>query len=329
MSFKLFIYYCALCGGWAALLAWLFIEWTGLPATDSVILRDALIAAIVGLLLAFVIGAVDALLNAVGWQRTVRSLVCLVVGMLGGFFGGTIGAALYTSLSLPRFPGWMLVGAFIGASIGVFDLVRAWLTSQNTRAPLRKILNGIIGGVLGGLLGGVLFDLLVSDLVRRAVNLPRSSLAIGLVILGLCIGLLIGLAQVILKEAWLRVESGFRAGREVILAKAETTIGRAESCDIGLFGDKTLERLHARIIHEGDRYLLADAGTPGGTFLNGQRLAQPTPLRSGDSIGIGHSILRFGERQKRPDKLTDRVMTGQTSQHAVTIPARSSPFANP
>ena len=77
--------------------------------------------------------------------------------------------------------------------------------------------------------------------------LPNSSLAIGLVILGLCIGLLIGLAQVVLKEAWLKVESGFRAGREVMLSKDETTIGRAESCDIGLFGDNTIERLHARI----------------------------------------------------------------------------------
>ena len=59
----------------------------------------------------------------------------------------------------------------------------------------------------------------------------------GFVALGMCIGLLIGLAQVILKEAWVRVEAGFRAGREMILSKPEVTIGRAESCDIGLFGD--------------------------------------------------------------------------------------------
>ena len=33
------------------------------------------------------------------------------------------------------------------------------------------------------------------------------------------------------------------AGREIMLTKDETTIGRAESCDIGLFGDNAIERL--------------------------------------------------------------------------------------
>lgn len=121
----------------------------------------------------------------------------------------------------------------------------------------------------------------------------------GFVALGLCIGLLIGLAQVILKEAWIQVEAGFRAGRQMILSKPEFTIGRAESCDIGLFGDAAVERLHARILLQNNQYYLSDAGTPAGTFLNGRPIAQPTPLRSGDAIGIGKSLLRFSERAKR------------------------------
>jgi pSer/pThr/pTyr-binding forkhead associated (FHA) protein len=116
----------------------------------------------------------------------------------------------------------------------------------------------------------------------------------------MCIGLLIALAQVILSEAWLRVDQGFRAGRELILSKAEITIGRAESCDLGLFGDPTVEKLHARIVQKGDRYLIDDNRTPGGTFLNGERVDGPTPLRSGDEIRVGRCVLRFGERQKRP-----------------------------
>ena len=134
------------------------------------------------------------------------------------------------------------------------------------------------------------------------LHLNRSSLAIGLVILGACIGLLIGLAQVILKEAWVKVEAGFRPGRQLILSKAETTVGRAESCDLGLFGDSGVERLHARILLEDNRYLLADAQTPGGTFLNDARVDRPTPLRDGDTIRVGNSRLRFGERARRDDK---------------------------
>jgi pSer/pThr/pTyr-binding forkhead associated (FHA) protein len=96
-----------------------------------------------------------------------------------------------------------------------------------------------------------------------------------------------------------KVEAGFRRGRELILAKPEMTIGRAESCDIGLFGDPTVERLHARIWREGNRYLLADAGTNTGTFVNDQRIIQPVPLHSGDAIRLGNCVLRFGERRKK------------------------------
>jgi hypothetical protein len=295
MSFKVFIYYCALCGGWAALAAWVIAFLAGLTREEvDSYTSSTFIAGLLGILLAAIIGLLDALLNSVGAQRIVRVLVALGVGLIGGLFGGLIGEMLHREAHLPRSFGWMLVGLAIGASIGVYDLLRAMTTRQAARQAMKKIVNGIIGGVLGGLVGGVLFERLIGWLA-----LPRSALAIGLVVLGLCIGLLIGLAQVILKEAWLRVESGFRPGRELIVSKSETTIGRAESCDIGLFGDPNIEKVHARVMLRGDRYLLADGSTQSGTFLNEQRIGQPTPLRSGDTIRVGNSVIRFGERQKR------------------------------
>ena len=42
------------------------------------------------------------------------------------------------------------------------------------------------------------------------------------------------------------VPIGFWAGRELILTKPEITIGRAESCDIGLFGDSGVARGEGR-----------------------------------------------------------------------------------
>ncbi len=35
MSFKLFIYYCALCGGWAAFLSWGVAQGSGSCATSN------------------------------------------------------------------------------------------------------------------------------------------------------------------------------------------------------------------------------------------------------------------------------------------------------
>jgi len=294
MSFRLFVYYCALLGGWAAFLSWGVSQGLGIRDIGNMYLRAGLIAAVLGVLVAGAIGLVDALLNATGLQRWVRVFICLGIGLVGGLIGGLIGQFLASVLHLPFFIGWILVGVGIGASIGVFDLLQAMRKKGDMRMPLKKTLNGIYGGFLGGFLGGVLFGLMTPN-----PYIPRTDLAIGLVILGLCIGLLVGLAQVFLKEAWLKVAQGFRAGRELLLSKDETTIGRAESCDLGLFGDNTIERLHARILLKNNRYLLADAETPGGTFLNDERVSKPTPLKTGDKIRVGNSVIEFGERQKR------------------------------
>ena len=97
----------------------------------------------------------------------------------------------------------------------------------------------------------------------------------------------------------MRVERGFRRGREMLLQKGEVTIGRAEGCDIGLFGDPLVDKLHARILRQGDRYVVVDAGSMAGTFVNDQRVVGPTPLRDGDAIRVGKCVLRFGERAKR------------------------------
>jgi hypothetical protein len=303
MSFKQFIYYCAVCGGWAAFATW------GAALAGGVLndatppyLKAAATAALLGTLIAAAVGTLDALLNSVGPQRIVRVLVCAAVGFVGSAAAGVVGEAINQMvLSMTGgkqslvLPGWMLVGVAAGASIGVFDLLRGLGSPRTLPTAVHKTLNGVYGGLLGGFVGGLLFNLVPT----LGANVAQSSLTVNLVILGLCIGLLIGLAQVVLKEAWLKVESGFRAGREVMLSKAETTIGRAEGNDLGLFGDKEVEKLHARILLKDDRYLIADAGTPGGTYLNDRLVSKPMPLRSGDAIRLGNCVLRFGERQRR------------------------------
>jgi hypothetical protein len=304
MSFRLFIYYCAICGGWAALLTWGLVMAGGLRSIENVYLSAALIAAFLGLLLGGVIGLLDAVMNSTGFQRVLRVIVAMSVGLIGAFLGGLIGEGLHQALvpgtaagAAGLVVGWVVVGVFIGVCIGVYDILRSAASGGgDLHLAIRKIVNGVCGGLLGGLLGG-----LISQTLHALTDqmLPRSRLAFGLVAIGLLIGLFIGLAQVLLKEAWVKVEKGFRAGRELILSKDETTVGKGEACDIGLFGDGQLDKLHARIVLKGNRYLLADNGTQTGTYLNDRRINGPTPLKSGDEIRVGNSILRFGERQKR------------------------------
>jgi MFS family permease len=304
MSFRLFIYYCSLCGGCAAYLGWVLGRFS---STEHHVAQAGVKGLFLGLTVALGLSLVDALWNFTARQVLQigpRVLIAVVLGCVGGFFGGVIGQSLYgwSQLSAFLILGWTFTGFLIGASLGVFDYLTRMLHNEDGRGALKKVRNGLLGGTLGGLLGGVLYLLLQSAWERvfhDRIDDFWSPSATGFVALGLCIGFLIGLAQVLLKEAWLKVEKGFRSGREVILSKPETTIGRAEGCDVGLFGDPGVERLHFRILRRGNEYLVADAGTPGGTFVNEEPVHTSRPLRSGDVIRVGQSVLRFSERQQR------------------------------
>lgn len=311
MSFRLFVYYCAICGAWAAFLGWVLGR---LIAPQGEGYGRALTqGAFLGLLVAGAGGLVDGWWNRSGRGASgvaLQTAVAVAVGCFGGLFGAAIGQTLVMILERAVAElsglwalveaafvvfGWTITGLAVGASAGVYDVLLAIVQRKDLRGALRKLGHGVLGGTIGGFAGSAVYTLL--NLAAGGGWLLPS--AVGFVALGLAIGLLIGLAQVILKEAWLRVEAGFRPGRELILAKAETTIGRAESCDVGLFGDSGVERTHARILFQDNRYVLADTGTAGGTFVNDERLVSPRPLRSGDVIRVGGSVLRFGERQKR------------------------------
>ncbi|MBY0528114.1 MAG: FHA domain-containing protein [Gemmataceae bacterium] len=304
MTFRLFIYYCALCGAWAALLGWIL----GRSATVESPIAEASIKGLwLGLFVTLGLSLVDALWNLSLRQFlhvTARVFTAVVVGSVGGMLGGMIGQALFGWQPYSAFLifGWTLTGFLIGASIGVFELLARLIKQERMSGAIRKIVNGVIGGTVGGFLGGIVYLLIRAGFATVFASKPLDQLwapsATGFVALGMCIGLMIGLAQVILKEAWIRIEHGFRAGRELILSKGEITVGRAEACDIGLFGDQKVERLHARISASNAGYLLTDVGTPGGTFLNGERITGATPLKMDDLIRVGDCVLRFGERRK-------------------------------
>lgn len=300
MSFKVFIYYCALCGGWAAFLAWGVAQALGAGEGQATglgqqLLRVTLRGGLLGMFVAAAVGWLDAILNAVGFQRVLRIGLCALLGLLAGVVGGVVGQLLFAIHSFLLFAGWMLAGMLIGAAVGAYDLMLAVSEKGDIRGALRKISNGVVGGLVGGLIGGLPYTFLIGNKA-----LPLSSLTISLVILGMCIGLMIGLAQVILKEAWIKVEEGFRAGRELMLSKNETTIGRAEGCDLGLFGDNAIGKLHARIVLKNNRYLLEQKAEEGETYINDEPVgAKPVLLHSGDRIRLGKSVLLFGERQKR------------------------------
>lgn len=323
MSFRLFVYYCALAGAWAGFVGWIlgrmFAPDTGATFFSS-ILHTCIQGMFLGLAIAFGLSFLDATFN-LSLQQLGKVLgrvgAAVMVGVFGGLFGSFIGGALFFVVQrwewMPAFAaqvcfvlGWTIVGLLIGTSISFSEVVGSLLSKKDFGSSVKKLIKCFIGGMIGGILGGCIAAAILA--LARAVTGSSvehlwSPSAIGFIAIGACIGLLVGLAQIILKEAWIKVEAGFRPGREMLIAKETTSIGRAESSDIALFGDGGVEKTHAYIVKDGGRYYLQDMESPGGSFVNDQKVdfGGRAPLKAGDLIRVGKSALRFNERAKRKD----------------------------
>jgi DNA-binding winged helix-turn-helix (wHTH) protein len=73
---------------------------------------------------------------------------------------------------------------------------------------------------------------------------------------------------------------------QVSLADGTTTLGRCLDCKVTL-PSTTVSRCHARIVLADGRATLEDLQSKNGTFVNGTRIDQPTPLADGDRIRLG------------------------------------------
>jgi pSer/pThr/pTyr-binding forkhead associated (FHA) protein len=85
---------------------------------------------------------------------------------------------------------------------------------------------------------------------------------------------------------------------------APVVIGRRQSHLV--MTDHNVSRRHAQFAAKDGRWYVSDAGSTNGTFVNGTRITEPTPLKGGDQIQIGRSILIFHGtpatgRKTRPD----------------------------
>lgn len=305
MSLARLVYYSALLGGWAALAGWMLAELLFFRAGNSV---GRMSVAGVGAIVGGAIGAGLAVVASIAngrWQDFARrGLPGLLGGGLGGAIGSLLGDVLY-SHGLPRALGWMIMGLAIGLSEGLYE------------RSASKLRNGLVGGALGGLLGGFLFDPIQRWIEHGS---GMSSRATAFVILGIAIGAMIGLVQVVLKQAWLTVLDGYRAGRQLILSQPAVMLGRGDHLSLPFIGpmNRELESEHVKLTRQADgAYVAEDNHTRLGTRLNNQPLLQPTVLKDGDVIKFGSNFVRFNERRRRRG---EEPMTAAPTFHVKPAP---------
>lgn len=258
-----------------------------------------LVAAFVGLFVA----AADGLLSR-AWRRAVLCGLVglssgLALGMITSLFGefvyglgrrlvegmegeSGVSAAAFVTQMVTRGLAWAVTGAAMGLGQGIA------LRSK------RMLLNGLLGGMIGALVGGMLFDPIDRLLHGGTVGAgAEASRAVGFLVIGLGAGLMIGVVELLARDAWLKMLAGPLAGKEFMLFKNPTTIGSSPKADIYLFKDSEVEPTHALIHVLGEDYELESAAGGGRTLLNGLPVRRAR-LEPGDQIRIGKTVLSFG-----------------------------------
>jgi hypothetical protein len=89
------------------------------------------------------------------------------------------------------------------------------------------------------------------------------------------------------------------ARRWLVVGQAALTIGRSAPADI-VIADDVISRVHCRIEPVGDNLQVTDLGSTNGTFVDGRRIGEPTPLKSGTLFHLGDRAIGY-ERRLRGD----------------------------
>jgi len=262
-----------------------------------------LVAGFIGL----AIGAVDGAICRLARRALLAGLIGLFAGFVGGFISEIVANLAYAPLHklamaqitpgaggittfafvvqmTGRALAWCLAGLAMGLGQGIA------LRSG------RLLLYGLIGGVVGGLFGGLLFDPI--DILLLGADKPSAhwSRLIGFAIIGAGVGGMIGLVELLARDAWLRMSEGPLAGKEFLIFKDNMQVGSSPRSDIYLFNDPQVAAQHATLRMIGDDCEIEARGPQSLVLLN-NRPVNRSRLRHGDQIGIGRTVFVFQKRK--------------------------------
>ncbi len=275
------VYMNAIVGGAGGLLGWLLFSLLSamLPILTpywSHIITGPFIGAAIG----FAVGSTEGLLASRSMARAVRGGgLGAAIGAVGGPIGLVLGEFIYGNAPLlhgtiwARAVGWGIFGMLVGSSDGVA-----------AKMPL-KVRYGVLGGLLGGLIGGATYQAIRDVLGGSRGSGQYWGTAVGLVILGACIGFMISLVESLLRKAWLFFLTGRLEGQTRTLDSSRPhTIGSANDCTIIIPNDPAVVPVHAEVF-------FAD-----GEFQVRPRDGQVIVRRDGKDVAVTSHILAPGDR---------------------------------
>lgn len=126
-----------------------------------------------------------------------------------------------------------------------------------------------------------------------------------------------------------------QTGQAIPLSRDLVTIGRKSDNTIVLSDDLEVSRHHATIAWVAGRYVINDAGSINGTFVNNQRLTKPKRLSNGDTIQIGGATftVSLAADETKPNLALEMPAKDETLASVAAPPAppqaKAAPVGNP
>jgi hypothetical protein len=253
------------------------------------------------------IGATDGIVCRLPRRALIGGLIGLLIGFVGGLISHVFASVLYIPLNhlaseqmqsgsqgarslgfllqmVARMFAWTLAGSAMGLGQGIA------LRSK------RLLGYGFLGGIIGGLLGGLLFDPIDLVILSGRVGAESSRLA-GFVVIGAAVGAMIGIVELLARDAWLRMIEGPLAGKEFLIFRDVMNVGSSPRSEIYLFNDTKVAPTHATLRTIGDETEITARDRVHPLLVNGNPV-KTARLRHGDRITIGATSFLFEQRQR-------------------------------
>lgn len=96
----------------------------------------------------------------------------------------------------------------------------------------------------------------------------------------------------------LTILKGPQKGRTFRFERSPVAVGRAS--DVVPLTDSTISRRHAELRTGNGAWVIVDLKSANGTYLNGKRVERPMPLKHGDTIRLGGTLLSWADERAAP-----------------------------
>ncbi len=118
--------------------------------------------------------------------------------------------------------------------------------------------------------------------------------------------------------AFLRVVQGSRMGELHELVSDRLVLGRHPSCEVVL-ENAVISRQHARMLRQGDSYVIEDLGSRNGTFVNGEKVNGLQLVKENDRIRICDIVLQYLNELPQIDATVAEGLVGEDDELSAGI----------